>query len=69
MVRRQGIGTTVGELDETENGISAPIFDQRNNLIAFISVCGPNFRFTKEKMLALTDRIIAAAHEIAKYLD
>ncbi|HZG71898.1 MAG TPA: IclR family transcriptional regulator, partial [Chondromyces sp.] len=69
MVRRQGIATAVGELDENENGISAPIFDQRKNLVAFISVCGPSFRFTKEKMLALSDRIISAAKEITKYLD
>ncbi|WML58728.1 IclR family transcriptional regulator [Neobacillus sp. PS2-9] len=69
MVRRRGIATAVGELDENENGISAPIFDKRKNLIAFISVCGPNFRFTKEKMTALTDRIIGAAKEISKYLD
>jgi IclR family transcriptional regulator, KDG regulon repressor len=68
-VRRRGIATAVGELDENENGISAPIFDQRNNLIAFISVCGPSFRFTKEKMLALSDRIISATQEVTKHLD
>ncbi len=68
IVRRLGIATSVGELDENENGISAPIFDQQNNLIAFISVCGPSFRFTKEKMLALSDRIISATQEITKYL-
>lgn len=69
MIRRRGIATAVGELDENENGISAPIFDQRNTLIAFISVCGPSFRFTKEKMSALTDRITGAAQEIGKYLN
>jgi IclR family transcriptional regulator, KDG regulon repressor len=69
LVRRRGIATSVGELDENENGISAPIFDQRHNLVAFISVCGPSFRFTKEKMAALTDRLIGAAQEITKYLD
>jgi IclR family transcriptional regulator, KDG regulon repressor len=68
-VRRQGIATAVGELDENENGISAPIYDQQKNLIAFISVCGPSFRFTKEKMFALSDRIIAAAQEITKHLN
>ncbi|MFH7819725.1 IclR family transcriptional regulator [Neobacillus thermocopriae] len=69
MVRRRGVATAVGELDENENGISAPIFDQQNNLIAFISVCGPSFRFTKEKMLALTDQIIETAQEIGKNID
>ena len=68
-VRSRGIATSVGELDENENGISAPIFDRRNNLIAFISVCGPSFRFTKEKMEALSDRIVSAAKEITKHLD
>jgi IclR family transcriptional regulator, KDG regulon repressor len=69
MVRTRGVATAVGELDENENGISAPIFDKRKNLVAFISVCGPSFRFTKEKMAALTDRLIDAAQEITKYLD
>lgn len=69
MVQRRGIATSFGELDENENGISAPIFDQRNNLVAFISVCGPNFRLTKEKITALTDRILDAAQEIRTYLD
>jgi IclR family transcriptional regulator, KDG regulon repressor len=69
IIRRRGIATSFGELDENENGISAPIFDQRKNLMAFISVCGPNFRLTKEKLLALTDRITGAAQEIEKHLD
>jgi DNA-binding IclR family transcriptional regulator len=69
LIRKRGIATSLGELDENENGISAPIFDQRNNLIAFISVCGPSFRFTKERMFEMSDRIIVAAQEITKNLD
>lgn len=69
MVRKHGVAMAVGELDENENGISAPIFDQSKNLVAFISVCGPSFRFTKEKMAALTGRLINAAQEITNYLD
>lgn len=68
-VRTSGVAMSIGELDENENGISAPIFDQQKNLIAFISVCGPSFRLTKEKMVALTDRLIAAAQEITQYLE
>ncbi len=68
-VRSIGIGTALGELDENENGISAPIFDKGNNLIAFISVCGPSFRFTEEKMLALTNRMKSTAQEISDLLD
>ncbi|MCC3648490.1 IclR family transcriptional regulator [Cytobacillus oceanisediminis] len=69
LVRKRGVALSAGELDENENGISAPIFDQQMNLIAFISVCGPSFRLTKERMEALADRLIEAAQEIANSLD
>jgi len=68
-VRQCGYGTAIGELDENENGISVPIIDKRNNnLIAFISVCGPTFRFTEEKALSLAPVIIATAQEISDQL-
>jgi IclR family transcriptional regulator, KDG regulon repressor len=68
-IRKQGVATSVGELDESENGISAPILDQRNNLVAFLSVCGPSFRFTQERMEAITDLVIRSAQEIGTYLE
>jgi IclR family KDG regulon transcriptional repressor len=69
IVRQRGFGTAIGELDENENGISVPIVDKRNNLIAFFSVCGPTFRFTEEKALSLAPVIIAAAQEISDKLE
>ncbi|MCG5253344.1 IclR family transcriptional regulator [Brevibacillus agri] len=67
-VKKLGYAIVLGELDVNENGISAPIFDKRNALVAFISVCGPNFRFTEEKVLACTEQLFAAARDIADHL-
>jgi IclR family transcriptional regulator, KDG regulon repressor len=65
----RGFGTSIGELDENENGISASIFDKSHNLIGFMSVCGPSFRFTKEKMHSYSDLLITTCKEITEYLE
>ncbi len=68
-VRERGFGTSICELDENENGISAPVYDKSQNLVAFISVCGPSFRFTKEKMLASVELLISTCQQVTNYLD
>lgn len=67
-IRKRGFGTSFGELDESENGVSAPIFDNRGQIIAFISVSGPIFRFTQEKILELGPRLIEMADDISRDL-
>ncbi|MED1204555.1 IclR family transcriptional regulator [Heyndrickxia acidicola] len=68
LVHKNGFGTSLGELDESENGISAPILDKQKNLIAFLSLCGPNFRFTKDRVLASAPLIISEAQRISQNL-
>jgi IclR family KDG regulon transcriptional repressor len=68
-VRERGFGTAIGELDENENGVSAPIVDKRNEVIAIISVSGPNFRLTKQRVLELGPELIVSAQEIADRLE
>lgn len=67
-VRQDGFALTIGELDESENGISAPIFDANDDLIALISVSGPSFRFTEERARQIAPNVIHAATEISKAL-
>lgn len=67
-VKALGYATAIGELDENENGISVPVYDTRGQLVAFLSVCGPNFRFTEAKMQACTDQLLTAAKDIANRL-
>jgi IclR family transcriptional regulator, KDG regulon repressor len=68
IVRERGFGTTFGELDENENGISAPIKDKDENIVAFLSIAGPGFRFTKDKVLSAALHVISTANEISKKL-
>lgn len=68
IVKERGFGTTFGELDENENGISVPIHDPNGNIIAFISIAGPGFRFTKDKVLSSALYVHATAQEIEKNL-
>ncbi|MGE7932519.1 IclR family transcriptional regulator [Viridibacillus arvi] len=65
----QKVGTSIGELDENENAISAPIFDRKKNLVAFITLGGPSFRLTKDDLLLLSDRMLEAAKQIEAQLD
>ncbi|XHU85253.1 IclR family transcriptional regulator [Peribacillus muralis] len=68
-IRAQKVGTSIGELDENENAISAPIFDRKKNLVAFITLGGPSFRLTEKDLLRLSDRMLNAAKTIEGHLE
>lgn len=67
--RIQKVGLCIGELDENENAISAPIFDNKKNVIAFITIGGPSFRFPKEMLLSWRDSLLEAAKNIEEQLN
>lgn len=67
-IRKDGVGYTFGELDESENAISAPIFGSDGHLLACVTIGGPSFRLPKEKLFTLKDKILATAHKIEKLL-
>ncbi len=69
IIRERGFGTTFGELDENENGISTPILDSEGNMIAFLSIAGPGFRFTRDKVMSAGVRAVHEANEISKSLN
>ncbi|WP_458355082.1 IclR family transcriptional regulator [Peribacillus frigoritolerans] len=68
-IQIQKVGTSIGEFDENENAISAPIFNKKKNLVAFITLGGPSFRLTEEALLQLKDRMLDAAKKIEEQLD
>ncbi|MEG0258774.1 MAG: IclR family transcriptional regulator C-terminal domain-containing protein [Lysinibacillus sp.] len=67
-VRKEMVGTSIGEFDESENAISAPIFDKKQNVVAFITLGAPSFRLPKESLLLLRERMLAAAKAIEDQL-
>ncbi|MBA9025993.1 IclR family transcriptional regulator [Peribacillus huizhouensis] len=68
-IRVQKVGLSIGELDENENAISAPIFNKKKDLVAFITLGGPSFRLTKEDLLLSSDRMLEAAKEIEEQIE
>ncbi|MFC7319840.1 IclR family transcriptional regulator [Halobacillus campisalis] len=67
-VRDHGFSLSLREWDESENGMSVEITDNRNELIGFISLLGPYQRLSKDKMLTLAPKIKSTAKEIAEKL-
>ncbi|MFB5190674.1 IclR family transcriptional regulator [Alicyclobacillus fastidiosus] len=67
-IRKNGFALSIGELDESENGISAPIYDANGVLIAFISVSGPAFRFTEDRAIQIAQNVVKTAVEISNAL-
>lgn len=64
---KRGYGIVVGEYDEGENGVSAAVQNAgRAGLL--VTVSGPGFRFTEDKMHTLAPRLLAACGEIAALL-
>lgn len=49
-VRARGYGSSNGELEEGLVAVSVPVFDANQNVIATVSVSGPNSRITPERI-------------------
>jgi DNA-binding IclR family transcriptional regulator len=67
-VRAQGYACTVEELEEGLNAVAAPIFADNNQVIASISVSGPSFRLTEERLPQVIDAVRAAGVAISARL-
>lgn len=67
-VREQGYGVGLEELEEGLNAVAAPIRDYRGEVVAAISVSGPSFRLTREKIPEVAELTKRAADEISRQL-
>jgi DNA-binding IclR family transcriptional regulator len=67
-VRRLGWASVEGELEEGLNGVAAPVFDPAGRCVAALSVSGPAYRLTAERLVAVGPSVQAAAREIGARL-
>ncbi|MFD0578440.1 IclR family transcriptional regulator [Dactylosporangium darangshiense] len=65
---RQGYATTVEEYEEGLNAIAAPIRSHHGEVIAAVSVSGPAFRLTPDRMEQLAPALVAGSDEISHRL-
>lgn len=62
-----GYATVEGELSSDENGISAPIM-YRSHMIALLSIGGPSYRLTADRMRELAPSLLDASRQISRLL-
>ncbi|MEY9930777.1 IclR family acetate operon transcriptional repressor [Catenulispora sp. GP43] len=67
-VRADGYACTVEELEEGLNAVAAPVLADNGQVLAAISVSGPSFRLTEERLAQAADAVRAAAAEISARL-
>ncbi|RLC77765.1 MAG: IclR family transcriptional regulator [Chloroflexi bacterium] len=67
-VRELGYGVGLEELEEGLNAVAAPIRDYRGKVVAAISVSGPSFRLTREKIPEVAELTKRAADEVSRHL-
>ena len=63
-VRRRGYATALGELEPGLHAVAAPVFDANGACVAAVSVAGPSYRLTVERLDDLGRRCIAASEAI-----
>lgn len=63
-VRSEGWASAVGEFEEGLNGVAVPIFDASGRCLAALSVYGPEYRMTPERLPEIAALCKKAAEEI-----
>ncbi len=64
-VRAQGYATAFEELEEGLHAISAPIFNYEGRVIASLSVSGPAYRLTQERIREIAPKVVETALRIS----
>lgn len=67
-VRERGYATAIEELEIGLNAVAAPVRDAQGELIAAVSVSGPAYRVTPDRVPEIGRQTIAAAERISKRL-
>jgi len=67
--RKLGFAMSDQEFEEGINAVAAPILDGSNHPVASISIAGPSFRLSRERMLELGPLVKATASEIASMME
>ncbi len=67
-IRRQGFALTVGELNSSIEGISAPVFIESRQVVGSVTLIGDTARMTLLREEAVVERVRSAAASISERL-
>ena len=65
-IRQAGFAISEQEYEDGINAVAAPILDANGVMVAAITVAGPAYRLSRDRMLEIGPAIEAAAHEITQ---
>jgi len=65
-IRRAGVAVTQGERVEGATAVSAPVFDGQGLVVASLTISGPSFRFTPERLRQYRELVKAAAARLTR---
>lgn len=64
--REQGFAISEQEFEDGINAIAAPIFNSKHQPLASISVAGPAYRLSRERMVEISPSVMDTANKIAQ---
>ncbi len=67
-VREQGYAVAVDELEEGLTAIAAPVRNAHGDVVASMSVSGPTFRLTEDRVDEVVGQLVSAALEVSHRL-
>jgi DNA-binding IclR family transcriptional regulator len=67
-IRERGYATAMSEIEEGLHAVAAPIFDARGEVVASVSISGPSYRVTPERMEQLSKQMVRTAEKITARL-
>ncbi|WP_141432173.1 IclR family transcriptional regulator [Bacillus sp. 03113] len=66
--RKKGYSISKSELENYTTAIAAPILNYNGEIVAGLSIAGPDVRITEERTPYLVEKVISAASEVSKKL-
>ena len=68
LIRHRGYAMDNGEIEDGLRCIGAPIWDYAGRIVAAISIAGPIFRLTEERIPTVSQAVIGAANQLSEEL-
>ena len=64
----KGYAVALGEMDPDLSAVAAPVFDHSGAVVASLSLSGPSFRYTPERVAFLADLVVECSRMISAEL-
>ena len=67
-IRKRGYASSKGEMVPEVAGMSAPVFDHENKVVAALTIAGPIQRFSRDRSKEILEHLKASAHKLSQLL-